>query len=376
MKIMSGSTFGYKSAYWQNDQTLNPTSPVTDTKTNAKYGAFNDHPFNMLRMCVGSPTSNSAGTNCVTHKFKKTYNSAKTFFSGGYLRDATLDQTEIESAFDAAKSGRKKRGMQRPGFNIVCKDGQQARWGFCNNIPSQGCQTADSNDSDAAIGIGLLGNHKDSVGAGWTKDFAGKGKIVYKKVWLYTKPPKPWTLVMKIMSGGTFGYDAAYWTNQATLKPTSKATTQENAKYPEFMTVPVKKIRICTDAAAKNCFVHEFDQTFPSAMDLFSAGYIRDPTLEQSNFEKLFSATNSGRKNCGMQRPGANIVCKDGQKARFGFCNNIPSQGCQTSDSNDSDASIGIGLVGNHKDQVGAGWTKDFAGKGKIVYKKVWLFVQ
>ena len=112
MKIISGSTFGYKSAYWQNDQTLNPTSPVTDTKTNAKYGAFNDHPFNMLRMCVGSPKSNSAGTNCVTHKFKKTYNSAKTFFSGGYLRDATLDQTEIESAFDASKSGRKNCGMQ------------------------------------------------------------------------------------------------------------------------------------------------------------------------------------------------------------------------------------------------------------------------
>ena len=193
---------------------------------------------------------------------------------------------------------------------LLTPDGQKARFGFCNNIPSQGCQVKDTDDSDASIGIGLVGNHKDSVGAGWTKDFAGKGKIVYKKVWLYTKPPKPWTLVMKIMSGGTFGYDAAYWTNQATLKPTSKAATQENAKYAEFMTVPCKKIRICTDAAAKNCFVHEFDETFPSAMDLFSAGYIRDPTLEQSNFEQLFSATNSGRKSCGMQRPGANIVCK------------------------------------------------------------------
>jgi len=222
----------------------------------------------------------------------------------------------------------------------------------------------------------LIGNHKYSVGAGWTKDFAGKNKIVYKKVWVYTKAPKPWTLVMKIMSGGTFGYDAAYWTNQATLKPTSKPTKQENAKYATFMTVPVTKIRICTDAGAKNCFLHEFDQTFPSAMDLFSAGYIRDPTLEQSNFEKIFSAANSGRKSCGMQRPGANIVCKDGQKARFGFCNNIPSQGCQTSDNSDSDAAIGIGLIGNHKDKVGAGWTRDFAGKNKIVYKKVWLFVQ
>ena len=112
MKIMSGSTFGWKSAYWTNDATLNPSSPVTQTSTNAKYGAFNTAPFNMLRMCVGSPKSNAAGTNCVTHKLAKTYNSARTFFAGGYVRDATLDQEQIESAFASAGSGRKSCGMQ------------------------------------------------------------------------------------------------------------------------------------------------------------------------------------------------------------------------------------------------------------------------
>merc|ERR1712025_1317089 len=268
MKIMSGGTFGYNAAYWTNQATLKNTSPPTKQE-NAKYATFMTVPVTKIRICT-----DAAGKNCFVHEFDQTFPSAMDLFSAGYIRDPTLEQSNFEKIFNAAGSGRKSCGMQRPGANIVCKDGQKARFGFCNNIPSQSCQTADSSDSDAAIGIGLIGNHKDSVGAGWTKDFAGKGKIVYKKVWLYTKPPKPWTLVMKIMSGGTFGYNSAYWTNQATLKPTSKATTQENAKYPEFMTVPVKKIRICTDAAAKNCFVHEFDQTFPSAMDLFSAGYI------------------------------------------------------------------------------------------------------
>jgi len=370
MKIISGSTFGYNAKYWTDGSTLKPTSPLNKLQ-NAKYAAFNTEPVGSIRICADSPNKH-----CFDHEFKSDFPSARALFSAGYIRDPTLSQSNFEDIFSAQSSGRKNCGMQRPGANIVCKDGQKARFGFCNNIPSQGCQTSDNSDSDAAIGIGLVGNFKDSVGAGWTKDFAGKSKIVYKKVWLYTKPPKPWTLVMKIMSGGTFGYNSAYWTNQATLKSTSPRTKQENAKYATFMTVPVTKIRICTDAAGKNCFLHKFDQSFPSAMDLFSAGYIRDPTLEQSNFEKIFSAANSGRKSCGMQRPGANIVCKDGQKARFGFCNNIPSQSCQTADSSDSDAAIGIGLIGNHKDSVGAGWTKDFAGKGKIVYKKIWLFVQ
>merc|ERR1711885_38089 len=50
--------------------------------------------------------------------------------------------------------------------------GNKARWGFCNNIPSQGCQTSDGNDADAAIGIGLKGQSTaKEMGAGWTEYF-------------------------------------------------------------------------------------------------------------------------------------------------------------------------------------------------------------
>ena len=81
--------------------------------------------------------------------------------------------------------------MQRPGFNIACKDGNYARWGFCNNIPSQKCQELDTDDSDAAIGIGLIGSAKKVVemGAGWTQYFASDipNSMTFKKVWISVK---------------------------------------------------------------------------------------------------------------------------------------------------------------------------------------------
>jgi hypothetical protein len=42
---------------------------------------------------------------------------------------------------------------QRPGFNTQCNQGNHARWGFCNNIPSQDCQTEDANDADGVIAV-------------------------------------------------------------------------------------------------------------------------------------------------------------------------------------------------------------------------------
>ena len=62
---------------------------------------------------------------------------------------------------------------------------------------------------------------------------------------------------------------------------------------------------------------------------------------------------------------------------------NCASQGCQNSDSNDADASIGIGLRGQSTSppEMGAGWTEYFAsGKGTCnhnskTYKSVWMWV-
>merc|ERR1711890_158146 len=110
----------------------------------------------------------------------------KALFNAGYIRDATLDQQGFEKAFGAY--GHRKCGMQRPGFNIQCKDNNWARWGFCNNLPTQGCQTSDGNDADAAIGIGLKGQQTNrQMGAGWTNYFNSNNAkgMKYKKVWFY-----------------------------------------------------------------------------------------------------------------------------------------------------------------------------------------------
>mmetsp|Transcript_104237 Transcript_104237/g.145228 ORF Transcript_104237/g.145228 Transcript_104237/m.145228 type:complete len:89 (+) Transcript_104237:2-268(+) len=82
--------------------------------------------------------------------------------------------------------------MQRPGFNIECRDGNKARWGFCSNCKSQPCQSDDDDDADAAIGIGLAGQGMGGteLGAGWTKYFTStstscNGGATSKSVWLW-----------------------------------------------------------------------------------------------------------------------------------------------------------------------------------------------
>ena len=131
-----------------------------------------------------------------------------------------------------------------------------------------------------------------------------------------------------------------------------------------------------------NCVQHDMGKTWASARALLSAGYIRDSNLAQEGFLAAFKPKQGSYQNCPMQRPGFNIQCNDGNKARWGYCNNCAAQGCQNSDGHDADSSIGIGLAGQSTPvQMGAGWTNYFAsGKGtcspnSMTWKQVWLSV-
>ena len=63
-----------------------------------------------------------------------------------------------------------------------------------------------------------------------------------------------------------------------------------------------------------------------------------------------------------MQRPGFNVDCLQNNRARWGYCANCPEQACQLADSDDADATIGIGLAGQETTvEMGAGWTECFA---------------
>ena len=94
---------------------------------------------------------------------------------------------------------------------------------------------------------------------------------------------------MDIIEDSTFGYNSAYWTNDQLLNENSAITDYVNAKYPSFLNTPFDIIRMCSGGPASNCAQHEFDQVWNNATELFSAGYIREPSLDQSEILKVFS---------------------------------------------------------------------------------------
>ena len=153
--------------------------------------------------------------------------------------------------------------MQRPGFNIQCNDGNKARWGFCLNCASQGCQNDDSNDADAAIGIGLAGQSTPTeMGAGWTNYFAsGAGtcsanSMTHKSVWVFvlsnvlaskpfTRTQHTWSTVMKIGKTTTLGFSSAYWENDQLLNENTDVTVEGDGKYSSYLSQAFKTIRMC-----------------------------------------------------------------------------------------------------------------------------------
>ena len=98
-----------------------------------------------------------------------------------------------------------------------------------------------------------------------------------------------WTNIMHIIDDSTFGYNSAYWTNDQLLNENSAITDNVNAKYPSFLSTPFNTIRMCSGGPDTNCASHFFDQVWNNAKQLFSAGYIREPSLDQAAILKVFA---------------------------------------------------------------------------------------
>ena len=176
---------------------------------------------------------------------------------------------------------------------------------------------------------------------------------------------KPTLLLQSAPYSTVFRYDASYWTTANTLNPqhsTEKANV--DAKLMAFNTLPLLGLRVCT-GTAHNCYEYMFPasdsylSTRPTALELFSHTFTR-AAFDASRFEHIFGHTMCGtyqcsKNGCNMQRPGFNTICNDGNKARWGFCDNIESQACQPSDTNDADRAIGIGLAGQSNSYASAG---------------------
>lgn len=139
--------------------------------------------------------------------------------------------------------------------------------------------------------------------------------------------PKGWKLVLKTNGDATLGYSSQYWTNSALLNENSDIGAVGNAKYNAFNTAPFNKVKLCVGSPNGNCVEHLVGQRYDNARSLFSAGYIRDDTFSRQDFLTTFGPPAGDYQDCPMQRPGFNIECHDGNKARWGFCLNCAGQG-------------------------------------------------
>lgn len=283
--------------------------------------------------------------------------------------------------------------MQNPGFNVECRDGNKARWGFCANCPSQTC--GDNGDSDATIGIGLVGQTTGEHSSGWTGYFASGANTcsatsqTHVSVWFYAIPGYTPTdvLVMKVSRNSDaeqLAYDSPLWENSETLNPNSPPEADEHAKYSAFHMQAFKTIKMCMGGPAghtnSNCVIHELENEYTSARQLFTSGFVSDERIDQEGIIEAFGVTPGSYRVCPMQSPGFNVQCRDNNRARWGFCANCPSQTC--GDNGDSDATIGIGLNGQNTGALSAGWTGYFASGANTCSAtsetavSVWFYVQ
>ena len=93
---------------------------------------------------------------------------------------------------------------------------------------------------------------------------------------------------MKIIKDHTFGYSSGYWTNDDLLNEDSALAEKVNAKYSSFLNQPFTTIRMCSEGPNTNCIIHTFDHEWGNAKELFSAGQIRDASINQPGILKMF----------------------------------------------------------------------------------------
>ena len=90
-----------------------------------------------------------------------------------------------------------------------------------------------------------------------------------------------WKLALKVGETSSLGFSSPLWTNTALLNEASPVGEMKDAKYSQFNTEPFKRIRMCVGSPESNCVTHVFSQRYDSAKALFSAGYIRDESVDK-----------------------------------------------------------------------------------------------
>ena len=96
---------------------------------------------------------------------------------------------------------------------------------------------------------------------------------------------------MKIMEGDTFGYNSAYWTNDALLNEHSSPSDNVNAKYAGFLNTPFNTIRMCSESHDAKCVSYTFGKTWDNAKQLFNSGFQRASDQDQDEILEVYGPT-------------------------------------------------------------------------------------
>ena len=370
---------GYHSPLWTAEGVLNPDSDPLTPGENAKYESYNSQRFSYVTICVG------ALDNCLQPiSFAEKPPNAAALFDGPYREFAFTPETETVFGVSGnpvhPTTGTPCR--QWPGFNIRCRDGNRARFGYCNdistgnnvacseeyNLGSAGEWPDDVADSDGVLGVGISGEDCCAGNAGWTNHFvdqtpnAEQNKL--KQAWIFvltaaTLVPDGWAVVLKTNGDTTFSYSSPYWWDDQTLHPDSNPTEPGNAKYRYYLDLPFDAVMGCV-GSLKNCLTYELPAPVAKAADLFDGPY-RAEGVNEKEFLAVFNETR--QRDCRPQRPGFHTRCgANTNAARWGFCNNAPSEPCQAGDDNDADGVIGFGIGTNDQSRwdAGCGHTSSF----------------
>ena len=96
---------------------------------------------------------------------------------------------------------------------------------------------------------------------------------------------------MQIIEDDTFGYNSAYWTNDALLNENSSPSDYVNAKYAAFLNTPFNTIRMCSESENTNCVSYTLDTTWNNAKQLFNSGFQRSTDQDQDKILGVFGPT-------------------------------------------------------------------------------------
>ncbi|MEZ4409600.1 MAG: fibrinogen-like YCDxxxxGGGW domain-containing protein [Polyangiales bacterium] len=226
----------------------------------------------------------------------------------------------------------------------ACAYACAAGFNDCDDVASNGCET-----SGQCVYPSCNAVPRTRPSGVYTLSTAGQQWSAYCDM---TNDGGGWTLVLKANGAATtFNYDAALWTNTATLNPTSTALDTTEAKFTGFSTLAFTNVRmVFREGSTDRGVVLALSGT--ALRDRF-AGASVGTSLGRANWYRLLSSP-SLQPNCNAE--GVNVGVGGYRRVRLGIVAN------QEGDCASPDSSLGFGFGGDTNSCVTASFASTSVG--------------